>query len=162
MPKRIPLSEWEYTKIAVIRFGGADEIMQTLPAIRVLSRQYADVQIHFVVKEEFAEILQNVKEITKIHKIKKEPWALTKTHDEIAKEHCGLVLDLQNDFQSAYLYSAFPSAPKRMYQKYMWASFLEKLGIKSLGVTPPPLWQRFLHTLPRQNYEVSERDFELP
>jgi ADP-heptose:LPS heptosyltransferase len=161
MPKKIPISQWEYTKAAIIRFGGKDEIIQTLPTIRVLKRQYENIQIHFVVKEEFADILKEIKEIDKIHAIKKEPWALTKIHDELVKEFIPLVLDLQNDFQSGFLYSAFPGAPKRMYCKYMIESFLEKY----LQIAPknpiPPLWKRFLHTLPRQNYEVLDADFEL-
>jgi ADP-heptose:LPS heptosyltransferase len=161
MPKKIPISQWEYTKAAIIRFGGKDEILQTLPTIRVIKRQYKDIQIHFVVKEEFADILRNVKEITKIHTIKKEKWALTKTHDLLAKEFCGLVLDLQNDFQSSFLYSAFPGAPKRMYSKYKIANFLEKF-LKIKPENPiPPLWQRFLYTLPRQEYEISDKDFEI-
>jgi len=156
MPRRIPVSEWEYTKVTIIRFGGKDEIIQTLPTIRVIKRQYKDIQIHFIVKEEFADILCDVKEITKIHAIKKEWWALTKIHDEMVKEYCGLVLDLQNDFQSSYLYSAFPGAPKRMYQKYTKENFLQKLGIKQ---NIPPLWKRFLYTLPRQEYKVKDSDF---
>lgn len=161
MPRRIPLSELEYAKIAIIRFGGADEIMQTLPLIRVLRRQYNDAEIHFVVRDEFAAILQNIKEITKIHRIKKEPFALTKTHDILAKEFCDLVLDLQNDFQSSFLYSAFPGVPKRMYKKYRIANFLEKFLKIKLKKPIPSLWKRFLNTLPLQSYEVFDKDFKL-
>lgn len=161
MPRRIPVSKLEFNKIAVIRFGKTDEIMQTLPTIRVLKRQYPQAEIHFVVKEKYAEILQGVKEISKIHIIEKEQWGLTKIHDELAQEFINLVLDLQNDFQSGFLYSAFPSAPKLMYKKYLIQKFL----LKFLKITPkkmiPPLWQRFLDTLPRQNYEVLKTDFEV-
>ncbi|MCL1945919.1 MAG: hypothetical protein FWF51_02035 [Chitinivibrionia bacterium] len=159
MPKRIPLSEIEFGKIAIIRFGKADEIMQTLPIIRVLKRQYPQTEIHFIAKEQYCEVLRNVEELHKIHAIKKEAWALTKLHDELADEFINAVFDLQNDFRSGFLYSAFPGAPKLMYKKYLIESFLLKFFKITTKKPIPPLWQRFLDVLPRKNYEILDTDF---
>jgi len=161
MPKRIPMSEMDFGKIAVIRFGKTDEIMQTLPVIRVLKRQYPQAEIHFIVKEQYDRVLRNVKEIHKIHTVKREAWALTKLHDELAREFINAVFDLQNDFRSSFLYSAFPGAPKLMYKKYLTESFLLKFFKINPKKPIPPLWQRFLDVLPRQNYEVCDADFSV-
>ena len=160
MPRKVPLYKLEFNKIAVIRFGKNEEVKQTLPTIRVLKRQYPQAKIHFIVKEQYADVLKNVKEIHKIHTIKKAMFALMETHDEVAKEFIDVVFDLQNDFRSAFLYSAFPYAPKVMYRKYMTETFLTKFLEIPLKDPIPPLWKRFLHTLPRQEYEINDADFE--
>lgn len=152
MPKRIPLSDLEFNKILLIRFGKSDEIMQILPIIRVLKRQYPQVKIHIASKKENAEILKDVKEIEKIHILnKEEKFPLTALHDELAKEFFDLLIDLQGDLTASYLYSSCPGSKKLFIKNYFWK--------KLFGKEIPPLWQRFLHTLPRQNYEIKDSDF---
>ncbi|MDR0304368.1 MAG: hypothetical protein LBH98_06335 [Chitinispirillales bacterium] len=161
MPKRIQLSELEFTKILTIRFDKSDEVMQTLPAIRVLKRQYPQAEIHFAVKKEYADILTKVKEISKIHILDKdEKFPLTTLHDALSKEFFDLLVDLQCDFRSSYLYSCSPGAKKLFCKKY----HIQKLLLffkKNAEKTFPPLWQCFLDVLPKQDYEVSQTDFEI-
>jgi len=163
MPKKIPLSELEFSKILLIRLDKSDEIAQTFPTVRVLKRQYPKVEIHFAVKKEHAEILREVKEISKIHILdRNEKFPLTALHDELAEEFFDLLVDLQGDLRASYLYSCCPGAKKLFYgdKKYRLQkllSFFKKYNKKPV----PPLWQRFLYVLPRQNYEVLQTDFEV-
>ena len=163
MPKRIPVSELEFSKILIIRLEKSDEITQTFPAIRVLKRQYPQAEIHFAVKKEHAEILQKIKEISKIHVLdKNEKFPLTALHDKLAEEFFDLLVDLQCDFRTSYLYSCCPGAKKLFYDDKKY--FLQKLlsFFKKGDKKPvPPLWQRFLYVLPRQNYNVLQTDFEV-
>ena len=162
MPKRIPLCELEFSKILIIRLDKSDEITQTFATIRVLKRQYPHAEIHFAVKKEHAEILQKIKELSKIHVLdKNEKFPLTALHDKLAEEFFELLIDLQCDFRTSYLYSCCPGAKKLFYDDKKY--FLQKLlsFFKKDDKKPvPPIWQRFLYVLPRQNYDVLQTDFE--
>ena len=163
MSKRIPLSELEFSKILLIRLDKSEEIEHAFPAIRVLKRQYPQAEIHFAVKKEHADILQKIKEISKIHILgKDEKFPLTALHDELAEEFFDLLIDLQCDFRTSYLYSCCPGAKKLFYsdKKYRLQklfSFFKKDNKKPIL----PLWHRFLYVLPRQNYDVLQTDFHV-
>lgn len=162
MPKRIPLSDLEFSKILLIRLDKSGEIAQTFPIIRVLKRQYPQAEIHFAAKKEYAAILHKIKEISKIHILDADKkFPLTALHDELAKEFFDLLVDLQGDFRASYLYSCCPGAKKLFYKrkKYCLQKLLSLFGKNAERFTDEPLWKRFLDILPRQNYEVVKEDF---
>ena len=58
-------------KVLIIRFSSIGDIILTTPVLRALKEQL-NVEIHFITKEQFKEILIFNPYITKIHTFKKE------------------------------------------------------------------------------------------
>jgi ADP-heptose:LPS heptosyltransferase len=146
----------------LIRLDGNYEIEQTFPTISILKRQYPQSEIHFAVKKEYVEILSKIREIHRIHVLDKdEKFPLTALHDELAKEFFDLLIDLQCDFRTSYLYSCCPGAKKLFYSRTK--HLLRKLFSffkKNAKNNVPPLWCCFLNVLPRQDFDVLQADFE--
>jgi ADP-heptose:LPS heptosyltransferase len=55
-------------KILIIRLSSIGDILLTTPLIRSIKRQNPEIQIDFVLKEEFFELLQNNPSINHIYK----------------------------------------------------------------------------------------------
>jgi len=157
MPRRVPLSQLNFEKIAVICFGNDEILSHTLPVLRLLKKQYPKAKIIFAAREKYADSLLSVKEISKIYTLKHGFSALWTLHDELAEEFCDLVLDFQNDFSSSFLYSAFPGVPKRRFSRQIFTKLTNKLfGLhqKIHGVR-----QSFLMALPKYDKKAENADF---
>lgn len=84
-------------KILVIRFSSIGDIVLTSPVVRCLKNQVENAEIHFVVSERFAGIVQSNPNIDKVH-------ILGDSLDELIKklmhEKFDYVIDLQHNFRS--------------------------------------------------------------
>jgi len=83
-------------KVLIIRFSSIGDIILTTPIIRVLKEQL-NVEIHFITKEQFKEILTFNPHITKIHTFKKETNEII---NELKKESFDLIIDLHKNLRS--------------------------------------------------------------
>lgn len=84
-------------KILVVRFSSIGDVVLTTPVIRALKKQKPEAEIHFLIKKEFAQVLENNPYIDKIHCFTGNISAMV---DELRKEQFDCVVDLQKNVKS--------------------------------------------------------------
>jgi len=87
-------------KILIVRFSSIGDIVLTTPIIRCIKQQVKDVQLHYLTKKSFAEILPNNPYLDKVYSIEKN---LSEISEELKKEKYNFVLDLHHNFRTAQL-----------------------------------------------------------
>ena len=87
----------EIKKILIIRFSSIGDIVLTTPVVRCLKKQLPDVQIHYLTKENYINILSSNPYITKIHTLK---HSIAETVKELKKENFDFVVDLHHNLRS--------------------------------------------------------------
>lgn len=90
----------ELKKILIIRLSSMGDILLTTPLIRSIRKQNPSIQIDFVVKEEFFELLQNNPYLTNIYKYSKEISAKKELIKSLKSNGYERVFDLQNNNRS--------------------------------------------------------------
>ena len=87
-------------KILIIRLSSIGDILLTTPLIRSIKREYPAIQIDFVLKEEFFELMQNNPHIINIHKYTKHSFEKQILINALIANKYELVIDLQNNLRS--------------------------------------------------------------
>ncbi len=87
-------------KILIIRFSSIGDIVLTTPVVRCLKQQVSDVQLHYVTKAVFADILKHNPFIDKLHTFKND---ISEISDALAAVKFDLVIDLHKNLRSARL-----------------------------------------------------------
>jgi ADP-heptose:LPS heptosyltransferase len=159
-------------KILIVRFSSIGDIVLTSPVIRCLKKQLPDVEIHYLTKSKFKELLEFNPHIHLI-------WTIEKNLKEIIqllqKEKFDYIIDLHHNLRTAQLKRAIKSKSysfsKLNFQKWWLVNFkknkmpdvhivdrymetLEPLGIKNDGGG----LELFLPTVEENNIEK----FNLP
>lgn len=98
-------------KILLIRMSSIGDIILTSPLIRQLRKLYPDAAIDFLVRQEFAGLLESHPDIQRVISINvKEEGALKSLRAEIREAEYDVILDLHRNFRSLYL-SIYPNNP---------------------------------------------------
>lgn len=84
-------------KILIIRFSSIGDIVLTSPVMRCLKQQIPDIEIHYLTKKSFKNILENNPYVTKVHSIEKD---FAEVIDELKKENFDQIIDLHNNLRS--------------------------------------------------------------
>lgn len=95
-------------KFLIIRFSSIGDIVLTTPLIRNLKQQVEDAEVHFLIKPQFASLLEANPYIDKIHQLAE---IARTTNEELRKEEFDYIIDLQNNFHSLNIKRSL----KRMY-----------------------------------------------
>lgn len=90
-------------KILIIRFSAIGDIVLTTPVIRAIKAQILHVEIHFLVKREYASLLEYNPHISKIHAYSGN---LKATQQALREEHFDFIVDLQKNYRSKRIVSA--------------------------------------------------------
>jgi heptosyltransferase-2 len=88
------------TKILIIRLSSIGDILLTTPLIRSIKKKNPAIQIDFVLKEEFFELMQNNPYLTNIHKYTKHSFEKQILINALIANKYELVIDLQNNLRS--------------------------------------------------------------
>lgn len=112
-------------KILVIRFSSIGDIVLTTPVVRCLKKQlHGESEIHFLVKENFSELLVGNPYIDKIHIIRK---SIDEVIEPLIDEQFHYVIDLQKNFRSLKLRRKLKvlsfDFPKLNIQKWILVNF---------------------------------------
>ncbi|MCL2511997.1 MAG: glycosyltransferase family 9 protein, partial [Bacteroidales bacterium] len=111
-------------RILFIRLSSIGDIVLTTPVVRCTKQQVADVEVHFLVKKEFATVIENNPYIDKIHLF---DGNLGKTIRALKAENFDFVVDLHKNIRSKRIKHALkkPSAsfPKLNYAKWLLVNF---------------------------------------
>jgi len=136
-------------KILIIRFSSIGDIVLTSPIVRCLKQQLeGDVEVHFLTKKQYLQVVENNPYIFKIHTIQKSTGEVV---EELKKEHFDYIIDLHKNIRSKRVINQLKclsfSFDKLNYKKWLLTNFkIDKLpkihivdryfeGIKSLGVS---------------------------
>jgi len=87
-------------KILIIRLSSIGDILLTTPLIRSIKKKNPAIQIDFVLKEEFFELMQNNQYLTNIHKYTKHSFGKQTLINALIANKYELVIDLQNNLRS--------------------------------------------------------------
>lgn len=135
-------------KILIIRFSSIGDVVLTTPVVRCLKEQLeGDVEIHYLIKEQYKAIVSNNPTIFKVHTIKKSTNEIIKN---LEKEQFDYVIDLHKNLRSKRVVKRLKalsfSFDKVNFQKFLLTTFkINKLpkvhivdryfeAVKALGI----------------------------
>jgi len=114
-------------KILIIRLSSFGDILLTTPLIRSIKKNNPLIQIDFVLKEEFFELLQNNPNLTNIHKYTKHGFEKQILTNTLISNNYDLVIDLQNNLRSREmvrpLYCRILRFKKNNFKKFLLVHF---------------------------------------
>jgi len=131
------------TKILIVRFSSIGDIVLTTPVLRCVKQQVPGVELHYVTKKNFREILKNNPFVDKIHTFEKD---LVEVNALLKAENFDLIVDLHHNLRSLRLKRSLGIAShsfnKLNFQKFMAVNF------KRLGMLPTThIVDRYLETV---------------
>src|SRR3970040_898156 len=115
-----------YQKILVVRLSSLGDILLTTPLIRSLKKTNPKLEIHFLLREEYQDVMINNLFLLRLITIKREDSS-SKIKDILRQNKYDFVIDLQNNLRSRYLTTGLKC------QKFL----LVKSKINKLYGTPP-------------------------
>lgn len=117
------------TKILVIRFSAIGDIVLTTPVLSLLKKYYPNAEIHFLVKEKFAHVLNYLPHIDNVVVLKD----FTKTFCELMRQRYDFVIDLQNSMRSSIIRYLLPvnstAVNKQNLYKLLMTMCKQKLNV---------------------------------
>ena len=136
-------------KILIIRFSSIGDIVLTSPIIRCIKKQIPEVEIHYLTKECYKNIVSTNPYITKIHTLKD---SLSDTIALLKAENYSYIVDLHNNLRSTLVKSMLRcpagSFPKLNIRKWIYVKTKNKnvmpnihivdryfSAVKKIGVT---------------------------
>ena len=87
-------------KILIVRLSSMGDILLTTPLIRSIKKLNPNIQIDFVLKEEFFELVQHNPNLTNIYKYRKHSSEKQVLINALISKKYELVIDLQNNLRS--------------------------------------------------------------
>ncbi len=120
-------------KVLVIRLSSLGDILLTTPLVRSLKAKYPHVEIHFLLREQYAGIYKHNPHISRLIYYSESPELTA----GLLKENYDLVIDLQSNFRSARI-TAFLDRPYTRFKKSSVRKFLlVNLKVNMLRDFPP-------------------------
>jgi len=130
------VSNFPYQKILVVRLSSLGDILLTTPLIRSLKKVNPKLEIHFLLREEYQDVMTNNPYLSKLITIKRDDPS-SKTKEILSQNKYDFVIDLQNNLRSRILTYSL-KCPKVRFRKLSWQKFLlVKFKINKLSETPP-------------------------
>jgi heptosyltransferase-2 len=133
-------------RILIIRLSSIGDILLATPLIRALRAHFPQTRLDFVVKSDFAELLQHHPAIAQIYKVNpKAGWPeLRALGRELRETRYDVVFDIHKNFRSRYLTAA--AQPRRVlrYRKHVFRRWILVQTKINLMKTVPPIYRRYL------------------
>jgi ADP-heptose:LPS heptosyltransferase len=129
-------------KILLIRFSSIGDILLTTPLIRCLKNQVEDVEIHFLTKEKFADILIENPNIDKLVLLKND---LGSCIAKLKKEKYDFIADLHNNLRSHRVRISL-QRPSRAFKKLNLQKWL-LVNFKANYMPDKHIVERYLDTV---------------
>jgi lipopolysaccharide heptosyltransferase II len=150
-------------KTLVIRFSSIGDIILASPLLRVLRKKYPSLQIDFVTRKEFSDIVRYNPNINRIYEIDaaKGFKELISLKTSIQREQYDLIVDIHNSLRSRYI-RLFNEAgenvviDKRVWERAMLVNFKKNYyrGIVSVA-------DRYIEPLKKYGVENDNKGLEL-
>lgn len=123
-------------KILIIRLSSLGDILLSTPVIRALKSKYPQMQIDFLCKKSYKDVLQNNPYLTNVFIFEKKGAKREALIERLVKEGYDLAADLQNNFRSRSINLKLPCEKVRFRKKSFQKFLLVKFKINLLENTP--------------------------
>jgi heptosyltransferase-2 len=145
-------------KILIIRLSSLGDILLTTPLIRTLKNCNPKLQIDFILREEYEELLKNNSYINKIYKYTNHKFEKQSIFNSLLDEEYDLTIDLQNNIRSKELVRLL-KCDKLKFRKNNFKKFLlVRFKINKLKSTPP-IPVRYFNVLNNSTLDEGGLDF---
>ena len=113
----------DFRKVLIIRLSSLGDIILTTPFIRTLKEKFPHLQIDFLIKPQYKDILVNNPYIHNIIYYEQDNILKKQLERKLSEQNYELIIDLQNNFRSASISSKL-NAIKVKYDKKNFEKFL--------------------------------------
>jgi heptosyltransferase-2 len=111
------------SRILIIRLSSLGDILLTTPLIRSIKNQFPKIDIDFILREEYSDILKLNPYLNRIIKFTRDEEKNTGLLNLINNDNYDLIIDLQNNLRSKKIVSKF-NAQSLIFSKSNWKKFL--------------------------------------
>ena len=144
-------------KILIIRLSSLGDVLLATPLIRQLRQKYPQVQLDFLVRKDYAELLQHHPGLSRLIEFDVQQGfsSLKKLRKKIRQTRYDIILDIHNNLRSRYLCSSLPFLSffnTRIYRirknqliRILLVKFKINLYRKIYGRVIP-VWEKYLRT----------------
>lgn len=133
-------------RILILRLSSIGDVVLVSPLLRVLRRHLPQADIDFVVKAEFADLVQHNPHLNAIHVVHKAERlaGLQRLREKLAGRRYQVVLDLHKNFRTRYLIRGLGAGRVLRYRKHVVRRWLH-VKFKLDTMRPlPPIYLRYL------------------
>ena len=153
-------------KILIIRFSSIGDIILTTPLLRELKRKYSDIEIHYLTKKKYEELLKYNKNINKLISYDEKNQKISLLIKSLKKEKYNLIVDLHSSLRSKKILRAFFfsfGVKILRYKKYTFKRFLlTKLKINLFRKTVPIVYRYMKVAYDYLHIKLKNFDYEIP
>ena len=150
-------------KILVFRLSSIGDIVLTTALLRCLRHTYPDAQIDFLVKRQFASILQCVPYISNVFQLDttKGLKGLLKLRRKLQKEKYDVVLDIHKNWRSKFVCNTIGARQVFSFKKHVFNRLLlVKYKVDAYNIVRP-VFLRFLDTAKKLGVHYDNKKTEL-
>lgn len=127
MKNETDIPDLDGKKILIIRLSSLGDILLSTPVIRILKKKFKDLQIDFVLKKQYKDVLNLNPHISDIFLYEKEKEKIGALISELRIRDYNAVIDLQNNFRSSEITRALKTNTykfsKRTFNKFLLVNF---------------------------------------
>ena len=124
-------------RILIIRLSSFGDILLATPVIRSIKKNYPDLEIDFVIREQYSDILKENIYLHKVFTYTENNQEKSELINNLIEQKYDLVVDLQNNFRSKELLKSL-KCPKLKFRKRDFDKFLlVNFKINRLKNAPP-------------------------
>jgi heptosyltransferase-2 len=134
-------------KILLLRLSSMGDVVLTTSVISAIKKKHPDALIDFVVKEQFAPLVQYHPAINRLYTFGKQPGALKELKREILVSGYDVLLDLHNTFRSNYLkWNCGIPVIRTLSKQYIRRFLLVQFKINRYSDLPNSIIDRYAQT----------------
>jgi heptosyltransferase-2 len=144
------------SKKLLIRLSSAGDVLLTSPLLRIIKTQEPGSEIHFAVKAQYADLIQNNPNVSKVHLVQNDATLhqLENLRRQLLQESFDSTLDLHNNFRSIYLRKGTAKKIKVIRKEVFKRALLVKMrlnffsNVRSVALKYAQVYDKNIITVP--------------
>ncbi len=143
-------------KILIIRLSSIGDIVLTTPVVRAVNEQIPTAEVHFLVRKNYANVVENNPHIHKVHIY--DPDDVAGTVEELRSEHFDEIIDLQKTYRSKQVTRKL-RAPSHTFNKHNFSKWL-CIHLKMNGLPETHIVERYFEAVKFLNVHNDHKGLE--
>lgn len=127
----------EFKKVLIIRLSSLGDILLTTPLVRALKKYNPELNIEFLLRQEYKDLLLENPNISKLHLFTRNDFENLNLLKMLREENFDLIIDLQNNLRSRGINSKLKGEKVKFDKKSFQKVLLVKTKINLLRNAPP-------------------------
>lgn len=127
----------DFKRILIIRLSSLGDILLTTPFIRALKKFNPQLNIEFLLRQEYKDLLIKNPNITQLHSFTRNDFENLNLLNKLRQKPFELIIDLQNNFRSRGIISKLKGEKVKFDKKSFQKALLVKTKINLLKNAPP-------------------------